>query len=88
MNYLLKFWDGHELVVSEKVGEQIKMAKEKSIGIVKINEAMYETKAISYIEPMRDKGTPTPLLEAPPNPVKKETIERLKKEMAERFGWK
>lgn len=88
MKYLVKFWDKHEKIVSEKAGNQIKLAKEKNIERIKIGDALYETKAISYIEPIKIE-VPKPLqLQAPSNTVKKETIERLKKEMAARFNWK
>jgi|TARA_Y100000296_G_scaffold29578_1_gene34415 hypothetical protein len=87
MKYLIKFWDKKSLVVSEKVGEQVKNAKENGTGCIRIDQALYEVKAISYIEPIKEKMEKNLLPEHVPDPVKKETLERMKKEMSERFNW-
>ena len=87
MKYLIKFWDKKELVVSEAVGEQVKQAKLLDIGAISIDNALYETKAISYIEPLKENKTPA--LPEPSGPaVSKETLDKMKKELAEKFGWK
>lgn len=87
MKYLVKFWDKHELVVSDKAGEQIKIAKQKKIECIKIGEALYEMKAISYIEPVKEQLEENLLPERVENPVKKETLEKINREIAEKFNW-
>ena len=87
MKYLIKFWDGHSIRVSKKVGEQIKIAKVNKIDCIKIGEAVYDIKAISYIEPIKEE--PTNLLpEKTGNPVQKETLDRMKRQLSEKFNWK
>lgn len=88
MKYLIKFWDKHELVVSEKIGEQLQLAKLKKIECVKIDNALYELKAISYIEPIKETQTHNLLPERITNPVRKETIERVTRELVKKFSWK
>lgn len=96
MKYLVKFWDKHEMIVSEKIGKQIQLAKEGKdkngnsiiVDRIYIGESQYELKAISYVEALKPERYQPLQLQAPNNPVKKETLERLKKEMAARFNWK
>jgi len=91
MTYLVKFWDKHKLTVSDKVGEQIVEAKNSKVDCIRIGDSIYETRAISYVErisPSRGKGVDGNLPALPPaSPVRKETLEKMKGEMAERFGW-
>jgi len=53
MQYLLKFWDKKEMSVSDEIGEKVKYAKENKIECVRIGDGIYETKAISYVEPIK-----------------------------------
>ena len=88
MKYLLKFWDKKELVVSSSVGEQVKTAKLKGVKNIVIGSALYEVTAISYIEPIKqDKDELVQLPAAPQDPVKKETLKRMQRELADKFGW-
>ena len=87
MRYLIKFWDKHHLIVSDKVATQIKIAKEKKIECIKIENALYEMKSISYIEPLTEQQNDNLLPEKIESPVKKETLEKIKKELANKFNW-
>ncbi len=86
MKYLLKFWDKKKLTVCEEDGEKVKLAKENKIECVRIAGGIYETKAISYVEPIKENKVPL-LPERTEDPVKKATLDRVKKEIAERFNW-
>ncbi len=87
MRYLIKFWDKHHLIVSDKVATQIKIAKEKKIECIKIENALYEMKSISYIEPLTEQQNDNLLPEKIESPVKKETLEKIKKELVNKFNW-
>ena len=87
MKYLLKFWDKKQMIVSAEDGEKVMYAKEKKIDCVRINGGVYETKAISYIEPIKE-DQKNLLPEKIHDPVKKETLDKMKKKLSEKFNWK
>lgn len=87
MKYLIKFWDKHELIVSQQVGIQIKIAKEREVKCIKIDEALYETSAISYIEPIVEEQDELFLPEAQGDTVKVDTLKRMNEQLAKKFNW-
>ena len=86
MRYIVKLWDKTSFKVPESAGKQIMDAKMAGIKTIKVGDAMYETKAIAMVEPIKEE--PKNLLpERSEDPVKKETLSRVKKEISERFKW-
>jgi len=76
MKYLVKMWDKTSFKTSEVAGKQIMEAKMAGIKVIKVGDAMYETKAIAMIQPIKEE--PDNLLpEGVVNPVKPETKARL-----------
>lgn len=92
-NYLIKFFDKEAIAVTEQEAEKIMNLIDQGNTHFRLNGEMYTCSSITRIVKEKSVGgpylsTPTVLLSAPANPVKKETFERVKREMAAKFGWK
>lgn len=93
MSYLITLFDEETIVVSDEQGLQIQAAKVREVKNIRIGEDLYATGAIAKIKKIKPlSGQPEigrefpPMLDEPL--VKKETIERVKKELKQKFNWK
>jgi hypothetical protein len=93
MKYILKFWDKSEVLVSEAAWLQIMKEKHNGTSSIIVGKALYELKAIYAIEPVKDDRPANDFAQIEGGmeinrTVKKETLDKVKAEMAKKFGWK
>lgn len=86
MKYIIKFFDGKSIIVDEMNGKKFIEAKLRKITNL-YNGCPYDDKSIAYIEEFKDKQEENLLPKRLENPVKKETLIKLKKELTKKFNW-
>jgi len=90
--YTITFFDKSFVAVDETVAKGAIHAMNTGIKNIQIGGNMYAVSGISKIEKNKDQiagpDKDYVQIEGPDNPVRKETLERMKKELAEKFGWK
>ena len=90
-NYTVTFFDKSFVAVTATQAKAVMETMNAGIKNIQINGNMYAVSSISKVEKNKDEiagGYNSQQLTAPENLVKKETIERMKKELSNKFGYK
>lgn len=91
MSYLVKFYDNHTIIVSDQEGEKLKEARFpkfptlNNIKTFSIRDNNYSVSTIDRIERIQTEKKFNSALSAPP--VSKEVLDRVSKELKNRFNW-
>jgi len=84
--YLITFFDRTTKKINDSSATKIIKAKSSNTGTVTMMGGIYDLKSIAKIEPIIEEKKYLPY-KIEKNKVKKETIERITKELSQKYNW-